>query len=248
MIFITGASGGIGEACARAFAQRKQSLLLVARRERMLQALAQSLRESHGVQVEAFELDVSSRAAVEAFARERADLLKQVKVLVNNAGLAKGLCNLQEGDPGDWDVMIDTNIKGLLFATRLVMGYFVENQSGHIVNLGSVAGRWTYPKGNVYCATKSAVHALSESMRLDLHGSGIRVTEISPGMVETDFSKVRLGDDAKAKAVYAGANALTAADIAETICWVVERPARVNIQEVVMYPTSQASPGLVYRS
>lgn len=247
MIFITGASGGIGEACAIAFAERGHALLLVARRREKLDALAHALREKFKVSVYAFELDVTKRAEVEAFGLKQRELLQQVTILVNNAGLAKGLSTLQDADPDDWDAMIDTNIKGLLHTTRLVVGHFVAKTSGHIVNLGSIAGHWTYPKGNVYCATKSAVHALSESMRLDLHGSGIRVTEISPGMVATDFSRVRLGDESKAKAVYAGVDALTAADIAETICWAVERPARVNIQEIVLYPTDQASPGLVHR-
>jgi 3-hydroxy acid dehydrogenase/malonic semialdehyde reductase len=247
MIFITGASSGIGEACARAFAQRKQSLLLVARRLEKLQALRTELTKEYGVEVVALELDVTSRGEVEAFGRENAAMLARVTVLVNNAGLAKGLDTIQDGKTDDWEVMIDTNVKGLLYVTRMVLPHFVSRKSGQVINLGSIAGRWMYPKGNVYCATKSAVHALSESMRLDLHGLGIRVSEISPGMVETDFSLVRFDDAAKADAVYKGASPLSAADVAETVVWVAERPAHVNVQEVVLYPTAQASPGLVDR-
>jgi 3-hydroxy acid dehydrogenase/malonic semialdehyde reductase len=169
-------------------------------------------------------------------------------VLVNNAGLAKGLSSIQDGDPADWEEMIDTNVKGLLSVTRAVLPHFLKNGRGHVVNLGSVAGHWVYPKGNVYVATKFAVRALTQAMRMDLSGTPIRVTEISPGMVETEFSLVRFGGDvARAKAVYSDFDPLRPEDIAETITWCVNRPARVNIQELVIYPTAQASPTLITR-
>lgn len=247
MILITGASSGIGAACARAFASEKRDLVLVARRLERLGELKKELEARWGIQVHALELDVRDRAEVEAFVAGHADLLSQVRVLVNNAGLAKGMGPMDRGNLDDWDAMIDTNLKGLLYVTHAVLPFFRARGDGHVVNLGSVAGHIVYPNGNVYCATKHAVRALTDSLRLDLNGSGIRVTEVSPGMVETEFSQVRLGDPAKAKAVYSGMTPLTPADIAETIVWCVNRPARVNIQEVVIYPTDQASPTILTR-
>lgn len=247
MILITGATAGIGEATARIFAQEGENLLLVGRRRDRLETLSSELTKAHKIQVHTFALDVRRASDVQAFARSAKPLLERVTVLLNNAGLAKGLHPIQEMDHSMWDPMIDTNIKGLLAMTREVLPYFIQKGDGHIVNLGSIAGHFTYPKGNVYSATKFAVHALTESMRLDLSGTGIRVSEISPGMVETEFSKVRLGDEAKAKAVYAGMTPLTAQDIAETILWCVRRPKHVNIQEVVIYPTDQASATVVHR-
>ncbi|MBY0369519.1 SDR family NAD(P)-dependent oxidoreductase [bacterium] len=248
MVLITGASSGIGEACAKAFAERNLDLVLVARRLPLLDKLGRELSSRFGVRVQTVELDVSDKEGVARFAQKESRLLSQVTVLVNNAGLAKGMATIQEGKTDDWDTMIDTNLKGLLYVTHALLPHFTQKKSGHIVNLGSVAGHWTYPRGNIYCATKSAVHALNEAMRLDLHGLGIRVTEISPGMVETDFSRVRLGDEEKARAVYAGLEALTAEDVAQAVVWAVDRPARVNIQEIILYPTAQASPTLVQRS
>jgi NADP-dependent 3-hydroxy acid dehydrogenase YdfG len=247
MILITGASSGIGEAVARRFAQAGRALLLVARREARLRALAEELRARPGVEVVTAAVDVSDRQAVEGFAVRHAAELARVEVLVNNAGLARGIEPIQSGDPAGWDEMIDTNVKGLLYVTRAVLPALIARGRGHVVNLGSVAGSWSYPKGNVYSATKFAVRGLTESLRLDLHGSGVRVTEIAPGMVETEFSEVRLGDAARAKAVYAGMTPLTADDVADAVQWAVERPARVNIQAIVIYPTDQASTTLVHR-
>jgi serine 3-dehydrogenase len=247
MILITGASSGIGAACARAFAQEKRGLVLVARRLERLEELKREIQARWAVEVEVFALDVGDREAVERFARERAELLGRVTTLVNNAGLAKGMGSIDRGDPADWDEMIDTNIKGLLYLTRAILPRLRERGDGHVINLGSVAGHWVYPNGNVYCATKHAVRALTEGLRMDLNGTGVRVTEISPGMVETEFSQVRLGDAERAKAVYAGMIPLTPEDIAESIVWCANRPARVNIQELVIYPTDQASPTLVTR-
>jgi 3-hydroxy acid dehydrogenase/malonic semialdehyde reductase len=205
------------------------------------------LRELGSPRVEVRALDVSDRAKIERFCRESAPVLQNVRVLINNAGLALGLNTLQEGNLDDWDRMIDTNLRGLLVMTRLVLPYLQDRRDSHIVNLGSVAGHSVYPKGGIYCATKFAVRALTEALRLDLLGTGIRVTEISPGMVETEFSQVRLGDAKRAKAVYSGMTPLSADDIAETIEWCLNRPRHVNIQEVVIYPTDQASPTNVHR-
>jgi len=247
MVVITGASAGIGEAVAKAFAKEKKELVLLARRKDRLAALAKQLHAEHKVAVHCFELDVRDRKAVTAWAEEEGALLAQTEILVNNAGLAKGLGTIQDGELDDWDVMIDTNVKGLLYVTRAVVPFLVHNKEGHIINIGSVAGRWAYPKGNVYAATKSAVRMLNEAMRLDLNGTGIRVTEIAPGMAKTEFSLVRLGDYEKADSVYQGLTPLTASDIAEAVVWACSRPKHVNIQEIVLYPTDQASTTLVNR-
>jgi hypothetical protein len=247
MILITGATAGIGEATARIFAENGQDLFLVGRRRDRLETLSDELKQAHKVRIHTYALDISRSDEVRSFAQASAKLLEETKVLINNAGLAKGLHPIQEVDSRDWDAMIDTNVKGVLAMSRELLPYFIKRGDGHIVNLGSVAGHYNYPKGNVYCATKAAVHALTEGMRMDLLGTGVRITEISPGMVETEFSVVRLGDQEKAKSVYQGMTPLTARDIAETILWCVKRPHHVNIQEIVLYPTDQASPTLVHR-
>ncbi len=247
MVLITGASSGIGKACAEAFARSGQSVFLIARREDRLKGLADSLRSEHGVQAEYSALDLRSKEAVLAFASERAALLQGVSVLVNNAGLARGREAIQVGDLSDWDEMIDTNFKGLLYITRAVLPYFVAKKAGHVINMGSIASRWAYANGNVYSATKRAVSALNESMRLDLAGTGVRVTEIAPGMVKTDFSLVRFRDQGRADAVYEGVEALLPEDVAEAVLWVSQRPPHVNVQELVLYPTVQASPQSIVR-
>jgi NADP-dependent 3-hydroxy acid dehydrogenase YdfG len=247
-VFITGASAGIGEACARAFAAAKQDLVLAARRKDRLERLRDELVRDHGVRVDLVALDVRDRTAVDELFQTQRELLSKVEVLVNSAGLALGRETIQEGKPEDWDVVIDTNVKGLLYMTRAFLPQMIARGDGHIVNMGSAAGHWTYPNGNIYSATKFAVRAITESLRLDLSGTGIRVTEVSPGMVETEFSDVRFrGDHSKAKSVYAGMEPLNAKDIAEVILWCVQRPKRVNIQEVVLFPTDQASVGVVHR-
>lgn len=247
MIFITGASAGIGEACATKFAEEGRDLFLVARRGEKLQTLSEQLSTQHQVKVIWASLDISDRKAVDAFATTHKETLQKVSVLINNAGLAKGLSTFQDGKVSDWEVMLDTNVKGLLYITHLLLPVFLKNHQGHIINLGSVAGHWVYPKGNIYCATKAAVHSLTEAMRIDLCGTPIRVTEISPGMVETEFSLSRLQDPERAKAVYAGMIPLNAVDVAEAVVWSVNRPLHVNIQEIVFYPTDQASPTIVHR-
>jgi len=248
-VFITGASSGIGEACARVFAGAGFDLVLCARRLKKLEALSREIRASRPKpRVHAFELDVRERKKVDALVKANRAVFDTVDVLVNNAGLASGLDFLQEGDPDDWDAMIDTNVKGLLYVTRAVIPGMIRRGEGHVVNIGSVAGKWVYPKGNVYCASKFAVQALTQGLRQDLHGTGLRVTEIAPGLVETDFSRVRFhGDDVRARSVYAGMEPLTPEDIAEAALWCVQRPKRVDIQELVMFPTAQASVSLVDR-
>lgn len=245
---ITGASSGIGAATATVLAEAGYSLLLTARRKERLEAMALELGQKYAPQeFVAVSLDVTNKNDVDEFFKRETDLLSKVEVLINNAGLAAGVDKVQDSKIQDWDLMIDTNIKGLLAMTRGVLSHMVAKKTGHIVNLGSVAGRWTYPGGAVYCATKFAVRALSEGLRMDLLGTGIRVTNIEPGMVNTEFSLVRLGDQQKADQVYAGMNPLTAQDVAETIAWCIQRPAHVNIQELVIYPTDQAHVGQVFR-
>lgn len=247
MIFITGATSGIGEACARLLASKGLELFLLGRRLERLEKLQQeiSIKKS---QIEVAQLDITAKKDIDSFCREYADQLSRCDVLVNNAGLALGLKNFDQVLEDEWDKMIDTNLKGTIKMTSLVLPFMIKKNQGHIINMGSVAGHHVYPKGNIYCATKHAIHAFSQSLRVDLVGKNIRVSEVSPGMVETEFSQVRLGDKDKAKDVYKGMNPLVAQDIAEIIFWILQRPKHVNIEEVVVYPTDQASPTLVHRA
>jgi len=248
MILITGATSGIGLATAELLAKEGKDLYLLGRRKDRLESIQKRLIKDYGIKVEISSFDVSNRKAVEEWAKTESDTLKKMEALINNAGLAVGRDLIHEAQVDDWEKMIDVNVKGLLYMTRQLLPHFVKKKSGHIVNLGSVAGRWIYPRGNIYCATKRAISALTEALRQDLLGTGIRVTEISPGMVETEFSEVRFGGDKeKAKAVYAGMTPLSALDIAEAVVWSLLRPAHVNIQEIVIYPTDQGSTSLVHR-
>ncbi|NUN04692.1 MAG: SDR family NAD(P)-dependent oxidoreductase [Bdellovibrio sp.] len=245
---ITGATAGIGWATSLALAGQGFSILATGRRYEKLQELEKAIKAKFPqVQVKLACFDVSDRFEVSEFLKAEAALLPQIEVLVNNAGLAKGTDKMHEASLDDWETMIDTNVKGLLFITRGILPFLTQKNSGHIVNLGSVAGRWTYPGGGVYCATKFAVRALSEGLRRDLLGTKIRVTNIEPGMVTTEFSMVRFNDQARADKVYEGMTPLTAEDIADTIAWCVARPAHVNIQELVIYPTDQAHVDAVAR-
>lgn len=245
---ITGATAGIGWATSLALAAQGFSILATGRRYEKLQELEKALKAKYPqIQVKLATFDVSDRFEVSEFLKAEAALLPHIEVLVNNAGLAKGTDKMQEASLDDWENMIDTNVKGLLFITRGILPFLTQKNSGHIVNLGSVAGRWTYPGGGVYCATKFAVRALSEGLRRDLLGTKIRVTNIEPGMVNTEFSFVRFNDQARADKVYEGMTPLTAEDIADTIAWCVARPAHVNIQELVIYPTDQAHVDAVAR-
>ena len=238
---ITGATAGIGEACARLFAKEKYNLILLARRSDKLENLAGTLRQEFGIQVLTLTVDVRNKA--EVFQLEGLDdQWKHVDVLINNAGLSQGLDPIQDGDTDDWDTMIDTNVKGLLYVTRVVSPWMVSRRSGHIVNIGSIAGKETYANGNVYCATKHAVDSLNKAMRIDLLPFSIKVTAVHPGAVETEFSEVRFkGDKERAKKVYEGFEPLYAQDIAEAIWFVVSRPVHVNINDMLIMPTAQAN-------
>lgn len=248
LALITGASAGIGAACARALASYGVELLLVARRQERLDALRAELEEEHGVPVRTAALDVRDRHAVLALAAtlEADDVAPEI--LINNAGLSRGLDPIQDGHFEDWDEMIDTNIKGLLNVTRAILPLMVRRDRGHVVNLGSIAGHMVYPNGNVYNATKFAVRALSEAMNVDLVGTSIRVSSIDPGAVETEFSLIRFhGDAARAATVYEGFHPLTPEDIADAVSYVVNTPPHVNIQELVIMPTAQRNPYVHFR-
>jgi len=248
-VMITGASAGIGEACARHFAAQGAHLLLSARRVDRIEELAQDLAEEHGVEAHAHSMDVTDRDAVKRYVDHviADDLLPDI--LINNAGKAKGLDPLQEGSLDHWDEMIDTNIKGLLYVTRAVLPIMVARDSGHVINIGSIAGRWVYPKGAVYNATKFAVKALSEAMNIDLLGTKIRVSSVDPGLAETEFSEVRFdGDIDRAKSVYSDTVPLTADDIADACVYVANAPEHVDIFNLVMMPTVQRYPGYIQRN
>lgn len=247
-VLITGASSGIGEACARCFASSGAHLFLAARREDRLLRLKEKLEGEHGVAVRVNRLDVRDRKAVEAFSRELEREIAAPDILVNNAGLASGLAKFFEGDFDDWDKMIETNITGLLNVSRYIVPLMVKRNHGHIVNIGSVAGHIVYPGGNVYNASKFAVRALNQAMSIDLVGTKIRVSSIDPGAVETEFSIVRYhGDADKAKSLYKGFKPLTGDDIAEAVYFVVNAPEHVNVLDMVVMPTAQRSPYVLHR-
>lgn len=247
-VMITGASSGIGAACARQFAAAGAHLLLWARRDERLQTLATELRTTHGVDIETVSLDIQSYDAIHHAWSQLPEPWHDIDVLVNNAGLALGLDTLDQGDPKHWDTMIDTNIKGLLYLTRHVLPDMIRRQRGHIVNLGSISAYDVYRGGAVYCATKFAVRALTEGIKIDVHGTPIRTTLINPGMVETEFSQVRFsGDAARAQSVYANIAPLTPDDIADTILYCVTRPPHVDVRELSVFPTAQTASWLVHR-
>lgn len=247
-VLVTGASSGFGEACARAFAEYGAEMILWARRLERLEKLQAELKEKHGVGVRVDRVDVREREAVLSVAKDLAASGSVPDVLVNNAGLAAGLSKIHEGDFDDWDRMIDTNVKGLLNVTRAILPMMVERNRGHVVNIGSVAGRVAYPMGNVYNATKFGVRALNDAMNIDLLGTEIRVSTIDPGAAETEFSEVRFhGDRDRANAVYDGFTPLTAEDVADAVRYVVNAPEHVNITDLVIMPTAQRNPYLIHR-
>lgn len=247
MILITGASSGIGKACAHILASKGHQLFLLARRQERLLAIAEELRSQFSVKVDVAQVDLSVGASIDGWLAENANKLQRIEVLINNAGMALGMGNIQEGRIEDWEQMFQTNVLGLLRLTRGILPLMIQKARGHVINVGSVAGHYNYPKGNIYCATKSAVRSLTECMRMDLLGTGLRVSSVSPGMVETEFSLVRLKDEAKAKQIYADMKPLSAQDVAEAIEWCLSRPQHVNIQDIILYPTQQAAPGMVHR-
>jgi NADP-dependent 3-hydroxy acid dehydrogenase YdfG len=244
---VTGASAGIGEAIARRLAAAGVHLILTGRREERLGALAKELENREAVAVTTLGLDLRDREAVE---KELPPILEKspVDILINNAGLALGLEPLDRGSVDEWEQMIDTNIKGLLYVTRLVMGQMRERKLGHILNLGSIAGETAYPGGNVYCATKAAVHMLSEALNTDALGTRIRIGTLAPGAVDTEFSDVRFGgDQARRNAVYEGYTPLSAEDIADLALYILNTPEHVNIQHARIMPTAQRNPYLLDR-
>jgi serine 3-dehydrogenase len=247
-VLITGASAGFGEACARAFAACGAHLELWARRLDRLQGLKAGIEDRNGVRVGVRAVDVRDRDAVRSAAAALASGAWPVDVLVNNAGLASGLDPVHEGHYEDWDAMIDTNLKGLLNVTREVLPDMVRRDSGHVINIGSVAGFMVYPKGNVYNATKFAVRALTDAMNVDLFGTSVRVSSVDPGAADTEFSVVRFhGDDARARKVYDGFQPLAADDVADAVVYVANTPPHVTVTRLVLMPTAQRNPYLIHR-
>ena len=236
---ITGATSGIGKATAIEFAKHNLNLVLCGRRQERLDSLKKQLEEQ--VAVHTLTFDVRNRKAVFKAIESLPETFKTIDILINNAGNAHGLDTIQEGNLDDWDAMMDGNVKGLLYVSKALMPQMIERQSGHIINIGSSAGKEVYPKGNVYCASKHAVLAVTEGMRIDLNPYGIKVGAVNPGLVETEFSKVRFKGDAIADGVYKGFKALQAEDIAEIIYFVISRPLHVNIADLLVFPTAQAN-------
>ncbi|APG65787.1 NAD(P)-dependent oxidoreductase [Tenacibaculum todarodis] len=245
--FITGATSGIGKATAELFAKNNIRLILCGRRAERLQELQQEL--SKLTEVTTLQFDVSKRDEVEKAIKSIPDSFKEIDILINNAGNAHGLSAIQDGSIDDWDAMLDINVKGLLYVSKAIIPNMIENNNGFIVNIGSIAAKEVYANGNVYCASKHAVDALNKSMRLDLNQHNIRVSAIHPGLVETEFSDVRFkGDIERAKTVYQGYKALQAEDIADIIHFVITRPYHVNIEDLVVYPTAQASATIINKN
>lgn len=249
VIFISGATAGIGEATARLFAQKGYDLILTGRRTDRLESLKIELINNSKIQVVSLCFDVKNQSEViESIGSLPKDWTDRLKVVVNNAGLALGRSPIDQGYTEDWDQMIDTNIKGLLYVSKALIPFLKANRTGHVINLGSIAGKEVYPDGNVYCATKHAVDALSRAMRIDLVSFNIKVTNIAPGAVETEFSLVRFkGDKSQSDAAYEGYKSLVAQDVAETILFVASRPAHVNINDLVITPTAQASATVIHK-
>lgn len=248
IILITGSSSGIGKACAIEFAKLGANLLLAARRLERLNELSTELEQKYNVRTKCLKLDVRNLDEVKNGYNNLDKEWKKVDIIINNAGLARGFSKIYEADTNDWEEMIDTNIKGLIYVTRIFLPQMVERMEGHVINIGSTAGHEVYAYGNVYAATKFAVKALSQAIRLDVLDKGIKVTSIDPGMVITEFSKVRFsGDEERANKVYEGIEPLTAKDIAEAVVFAATRPKNVNINQIILTPLQQASSTQVYR-
>lgn len=248
IVLITGASAGIGEACAYAFAREGANLILTARRIDRLTKMKNDIEEKYSVKVLPIELDVTKRNEVVDTISGLNDKWKMIDILVNNAGLGRGLNKLFEDNPEAWDEMIDTNVKGLLIVTKEVVKGMVERKRGHVINIGSIAGHQAYPGGSVYCATKHAVNAITESLRMETLEHNIKISTVDPGMVETEFSNVRFyGDKERAKNVYKGLVPLHGDDIAETVIFIATRPKHVNINEIIVMPSAQATAMVAHR-
>lgn len=248
-VFISGASSGIGRACAEGFAAHGARLIICSRSRSPLRAFAGDLQEKYQTEVHALELDVTSRDSVQAKLESLPSEWKSIDILINNAGLALGMDKLQEGDISDWEAMIDTNVKGLLYLTRLIVPGMIERGGGQVINIGSTAGIAAYPRGAVYCATKAAVKILSDGLRMDTVDQPIRVSNIQPGMVETNFSTIRFkGDEQRAASVYKGIEALRPEDIADIALYAASVPEHVQICEVTVTPTNQATGGVIHKT
>lgn len=246
---VTGATSGIGKCTAEEFAKHNYNIIITGRRNDRLQEFKKELEEKYKVKVYTACFDIRKLSEVESAISNLPGEFKEIDVLVNNAGLAAGLAPIQDGNVDHWERMIDTNIKGLLFVTKCVSKLMIERKKGHIINVGSIAGKEAYPNGNVYCGTKHAVDALNKGMRIDLLPHNIKVSAVNPGMVETEFSIVRFdGDESRAKKVYEGFEPLRPEDIAETIFWISNRPAHVNINDVIIMPAAQANSTTVKRN
>ena len=243
-IFITGATSGFGKACAHSFAHEGHRIIITGRRADRLEAEAENLLKMYGVEVLTLNFDVRDRDAVKQAIDSIPHNWRNIDILINNAGLAAGSDPLQDGNMDDWDTMIDTNVKGLLYVTKYIFPLLLQSDCPHIVNIGSIAGKEVYAKGNVYCATKFAVDALTRGMRIDMLSHGIKVSQVAPGAAETEFSQVRFkGDNEAAANVYKGYKPLQAEDISNAVLWIASLPAHVNINDMVIMPTAQASPG-----
>ena len=248
IVLVTGASSGIGGACAKIFAEHGANIILCARRGERIKQLVTELVSQYSVKCHALELDVRDRGKVAKEIGALPAAWQNIDILINNAGLAAGMNKIQDGDIEDWEKMIDTNLKGLLYMTRAVLPGMIERNSGHVINIGSVAGHEVYPNGNVYCATKHAVYALTKGLKMDVLGSKVRVSSVDPGMTETEFSIVRWrGDTERAKKFYAGMQPLTALDVADTVYYCASRPLHVNILDIIMMPVAQSAAMQVHR-
>ncbi|MBV6512581.1 MAG: NADP-dependent 3-hydroxy acid dehydrogenase YdfG [Ignavibacteriaceae bacterium] len=247
-VLITGATSGIGRSCARYFASEGASLILFARRENLLEEVKAELKKLTAGNIYTAACDITVYENVKQAVAAISEELKKIDILVNNAGLAKGLEPLAEGLPENWDVTIDTNVKGLLYVTKEVVKGMIERNSGHVINLGSTAGHDVYPNGSVYCASKYAVKAITQTLRIELVATDIRVTTIDPGLVETNFSNVRFnGDTERAKNVYKGITPLTPDDVADAVLYAATRPPHVSINEMILTPTNQANSNFVHK-
>ena len=248
-ILISGSTAGIGEACAIEFAKKGYQLILTGRRSERLEKLKEELTDKYSIHVHTLNFDIRSHQEVVDAVSSIPDEFKNIDVLLNNAGLAAGVNPIDKGSLEDWEQMIDTNVKGLLYLTKEIIPIFKEKNAGHIINIGSIAGKMAYPKGNVYCATKSAVQTLTEGMRIDLLPYGIKVSQVAPGAVETEFSLVRLkGDSQAAKKVYDGYQPLVAEDIANVVAYIADLPAHMNINDILVMPTAQANAYIYHKS
>jgi len=249
VVCITGASSGIGSSCARVCAAEGASLLMFARRKDRLDILASELATAYSTRCFTATLDVRDRDQVERAFDALPEEWRHMSILINNAGLARGLHRMHEGDVRDWEEMIDTNVKGMLYVSRKVVPWMVSRGAGHVVNIGSIAGFQVYPQGNVYCATKHAVKALTEGLRMDLLGTGVKVSSVSPGLVETEFSVVRFhGDEQRAGQTYQNMQPLSPDDVADAVLYCITRPPHVDIADIVIMPTAQASVHHVHRT